>query len=151
DGVRRSTDAGLTWTDYNAGLPYLITFKVCSAVGQSNKLYVSTYGGSIFTADQIVNSVKNQKSIPHVFSLAQNYPNPFNPSTQISYTIPKASNVTLKVFDILGQQMVTLVNGKQEPWDHSVIWNALDMPSGVYFYRIVAGDFVQTKKMILMK
>ena len=88
---------------------------------------------------------------PKTFSLLQNFPNPFNPATKISYTLAKASNVTLKVFDILGRQIATLVNGKNEPGEHSISWNALNVPSGVYFYRIVAGDFVQTQKMILMK
>jgi len=83
--------------------------------------------------------------------LSQNYPNPFNPSTQISYTIPKASAVTLTIYDILGRQVATLVNAKNEPGEHSISWNALSVPSGVYFYRIVAGSFVQTKKMMLMK
>ena len=95
--------------------------------------------------------VYDAPSIERSFILRQNYPNPFNPTTQISYTLAKASNVTLTVYNILGQQIATLVNGKNEPGEHSVSWNALNVPSGVYFYRIVAGDFVQTKKMVLMK
>lgn len=96
-----------------------------------------------------VSSVNNL--LPTQSRLSQNYPNPFNPSTQINYTIPKASNVTLKIYDILGREIATLVSGKNQPGEHSVSWNALNVPSGVYFYRIIAGDFVQTKKMLLMK
>jgi|GEM_PF-4591319 len=95
--------------------------------------------------------VNDAPSIERSFILRQNYPNPFNPATQISYTLSKASNVTLTIYDILGQRVVTLVNEKNEPGEHSVNWNAQDIPSGVYFYRIVAGNFVQTKKMVLMK
>ncbi len=100
---------------------------------------------------QSVTAVKETPKLPNQFSLSQNYPNPFNPTTQITFTLPKASNVTLTVYNVLGQQIATLVNGKNEPGEHSVSWNALNIPSGVYFYRIVAGDFVQTKKMVLMK
>ncbi len=96
-------------------------------------------------------SVNNNSEIPDKYVLNNNYPNPFNPTTQISYTLAKASNVTLKIYNVLGQQIATLVNGKNEPGEHSVSWNALNVPSGVYFYRIVAGDFMQTKKMVLMK
>ena len=94
---------------------------------------------------------ENGSGVPRRYTLNQNYPNPFNPTTQIGYTLAKASNVTVTVYDILGQQIATLVNGKNEPGEHSISWNALNSPSGVYFYRIIAGDFVQTKKMILMK
>src|SRR5208283_873651 len=86
-------------------------------------------------------AVKDTRQLPNQYFLSQNFPNPFNPTTQISYTIAKASNVTLTIYDVLGREIATLVNGKNEPGNHSVGWNALNVPSGVYFYRIVAGDF----------
>jgi hypothetical protein len=96
-------------------------------------------------------SVKDNPTLPNQFSLSNNWPNPFNNSTQISYTLEKASNVTLKVYDMLGRKVATLAQGRNSPGEHSVTWNADRVSSGVYFYRIVAGGFVQTKRMILMK
>ena len=95
--------------------------------------------------------------LPGEFSLAQNYPNPFNPSTTIKYEIPSVasdfslSNVTLKVYDILGREVATLVNKQQKAGYYEVNWNAVNNSSGVYFYKILAGDFVETKKMLLLR
>jgi flagellar hook assembly protein FlgD len=85
------------------------------------------------------------------YSLRSNYPNPFNPSTAISYSLEKAGDVKLKIYDVLGREVATLVNGKNDAGDHTVIWNARSVPSGVYFYKITAESYIQTKKMILMK
>ncbi|MEN8192742.1 MAG: T9SS type A sorting domain-containing protein [Bacteroidota bacterium] len=90
-------------------------------------------------------------TIPGKFELAQNYPNPFNPSTTISYALPARSDVNIKVYNNLGQLVTTLFNGVNEAGTHEVVWNAADLSSGVYFYTINAGDFVATKKMILLK
>ncbi len=90
-------------------------------------------------------------SIPKVFALNQNFPNPFNPSTKISYKISKIEYVSLKVYDILGNEVSTLVNGKKYPGNYEVNFDASNLSSGVYFYQITAGNFVQTKKMILLK
>ena len=97
--------------------------------------------------------------IPQKFALSQNYPNPFNPNTTIKYSIPSVasgfslSNVTLKVYDILGREVATLVNEQQKPGYYEVQFtsNNVQLTSGVYFYRIQAGDFVETKKMILLR
>ena len=88
---------------------------------------------------------------PSDFSLSQNYPNPFNPSTSIKYSIPKQSNVTIKVFDVLGREVSTLLNKEQPQGNYSIEFDASNMTSGVYFYRIQAGQFVDTKKMILLR
>ena len=94
---------------------------------------------------------------PKKFSLKQNYPNPFNPTTKIVYELPKNCNVTLEVYNVLGQKVITLVNNRlQLKGKHSVVWNAKDvngnnLSTGIYFYRIKAGDFIQSKKMILIK
>ncbi len=85
------------------------------------------------------------------YELLQNYPNPFNPVTTIKYAIPKMSNVTIKVYDILGRKVATLVNEKKLPGIYEVKFNGKDLSSGVYFFRIKAGDFVGTKKMLLLK
>lgn len=85
------------------------------------------------------------------FALDQNYPNPFNPSTQIGYSVSERSNVNLVVYDLLGREVAALVNEVKEPGSYKVNFNASNLPSGVYTYRIQSGNFVQTKKMMLMK
>lgn len=85
------------------------------------------------------------------YRLAQNYPNPFNPTTNISYVLPKAENVSLKVYDVLGREVATLVNEVKAAGAYTVPFNASNLASGVYFYRLQAGSFVQTKKMMLVK
>ena len=89
--------------------------------------------------------------LPEGFELKQNYPNPFNPVTTINYSIPSNGNVKLKIYDILGREVATLVNETKAPGNYEVNFNAANLPSGVYFYRLQTGDFIQTKKMILMK
>jgi hypothetical protein len=95
--------------------------------------------------------VTPETSIPQVFSLSQNYPNPFNPATTISYALPSASHVRIDIYNILGQNVTTLVDEMQEAGTHQVIWNAGDQPTGMYFYRIATNDNVETKKMLLIK
>ena len=93
---------------------------------------------------------QNQAGIQS-FKLNQNYPNPFNPSTTISYQIPKDSFVTLKVYDVLGREVSKLVNEKQSPGNYSVNFNASKLSSGIYLYKIHAGNFIQSKKLMLLK
>jgi len=90
--------------------------------------------------------------IPSKYALEQNYPNPFNPSTNISFSLPKQSNVRLSIIDLLGREVATLVdNEERSAGNYTVMWNASSFASGVYFYRLQAGDFVQTKKLVLLK
>lgn len=89
--------------------------------------------------------------LPTKFSLSQNYPNPFNPTTTINFDIPKQTNVTLKVYDALGSEVTTLLNEKLDPGYYKHEWDASKFASGVYFYRIVAGTFVETKKLMILK
>ncbi len=96
-------------------------------------------------------AVREENSAPVSYNLEQNYPNPFNPSTKIVYSIPKESNVTLKIFNILGQQVKTLVNQSQRQGTYTVTFNAASLPSGIYFYSIEAGNYNEVKKMILLK
>jgi hypothetical protein len=97
-----------------------------------------------------------QNGVPASYNLAQNYPNPFNPTTQIQFAIPEAGNVTLKIYNSLGQLVKTLIDGNMSEGYHTVTWNSTNnlgnkLSSGIYFYRITAGSFVQVNKMILMK
>ncbi len=97
------------------------------------------------------------KALPAQFELAQNYPNPFNPSTTIKYSIPRSTEyfsvqqTTLKVYDILGREVATLVNKEQKPGNYEIKFNADDLGSGIYFYRLQSGGFTQSRKMILLK
>jgi len=95
--------------------------------------------------------VEQSKSGPLKFELRQNYPNPFNPSTTMQYEIPNSGLVTIKVYDVLGREVKTLVNQYQNTGSHEANFNAGNLSSGVYFYQLRAGDFVSTKKMILVK
>ncbi len=94
---------------------------------------------------------KGSLTIPEEFYLSQNYPNPFNPTTTIRYSIPQNSKVTLKVYDILGREVATLVNEAKQPGNYEVAFNGSGLASGIYFYRLQAGNFSATKKLILMK
>jgi hypothetical protein len=98
-------------------------------------------------------SVENNKprEIPQEFSLLQNYPNPFNPSTTIQYDLPIKAYVTLKIYNSLGQEVATLVDGDLNAGIHTTQWNGSGAASGLYFYRLQAGDFVDTKKLLLLK
>ncbi|MEW6654581.1 MAG: T9SS type A sorting domain-containing protein, partial [Bacteroidota bacterium] len=90
-------------------------------------------------------------STPSNYSLEQNYPNPFNPSTSISFSLAKQTDIKLKVYDITGKEVASLFNGKKEAGKHKLDFSAQNLASGVYYYRIEANDFVQTKKMLLVK
>ena len=85
------------------------------------------------------------------FTLSQNYPNPFNPATTIEYSIPQNSFVTLKVYNVLGQEIASLVNQEQKASNYTVNFDASRLASGIYFYKIQAGSFTLTKKMLLLK
>jgi hypothetical protein len=106
---------------------------------------------SVVWSNGVTTSISDEQSNPTEFLLLQNYPNPFNPSTRIKYSIPQSSNVVIKVFNILGSEIETLVNEEKPVGTYELKWNAANLPSGVYFYRLQAGDFVQTRKMILLK
>jgi hypothetical protein len=100
---------------------------------------------------KIVTSVNNNQSIPFGFTLGQNYPNPFNPVTTIKYQIPELSFVTLKVFDVLGREIATIVNEEKPIGSYEVEFNAASLPSGIYLYQLRSGNYVETKKMIILK
>lgn len=99
----------------------------------------------------VTNVPTDGKTLPSSFTLMQNYPNPFNPSTKIQFALPVVGNVSLTVFDMLGREVATLVNGMKDAGTHTVPFNARNLASGLYFYTLKSGSFVETKKMMLMK
>ena len=90
-------------------------------------------------------------SLPNQVELSQNYPNPFNAKTSISYTLPRDAHVRIAVYNLLGQEIVTLTDENQSAGNHSVLWDAADAPTGVYFYRLETAEFTATRKMLLAK
>ena len=105
--------------------------------------------GTIIVQDPV--GVSDDESIAEQFELQQNYPNPFNPITRISYAIPSASFVNLKVYDIIGNEITVLVNEEKQAGNYQIDFDATELTGGVYFYQLLTGSFVETKKMILMK
>jgi hypothetical protein len=99
----------------------------------------------------IPSSISNGKMLAAGFSLEQNYPNPFNPATTIYFTLSHDEHVTIDVYDVNGQKVSTLINDTRGTGTHSVVFNAADLPSGIYYYRITAGAFMQTRSMVLLR
>jgi hypothetical protein len=100
---------------------------------------------------QLVTGIEKHQELPGSFALSQNYPNPFNPTTTITYEIPKALQVRLTVYDILGREVQTLVNEMKQPGRYETTFNASKLASGVYLYRLRAGGFVGTKKLLVIR
>jgi len=102
------------------------------------------YNPKITGIEQLTDGVKT-------YSLSNNFPNPFNPSTSISYSVPEIDFVTLKVYDVLGSEIATLINEEKPVGSYEVKFDAAGLPSGIYFYKLQAGSFVETKKMVLLR
>jgi hypothetical protein len=131
---------------------------MCDASGNYDDVYIDaiTWRGMSGTsvADLLVSLNKlteGPASVPEKFLLEQNRPNPFNPSTDISFSLPEASHVTLEVFNVVGQKVATLVDNRLEAGEYTYTWDGSDAASGVYLYRITTENIVETRKMILMK
>lgn len=149
-GVFLSTNDGTSWTSVNPGL----TDKgILSVAATGTNLFAGTASGVWRRPlSEMITPVRNAFGhLPVSFELEQNFPNPFNPSTVIGYRLPENSVVTLKVYDVLGRVVATLVDERQAAGDHSIIFNAARLPSGVYFYRLQAGTLSETKKLTVLK
>jgi photosystem II stability/assembly factor-like uncharacterized protein len=152
--ILRTTNGGVSWLKQEQPLPpftisyfesvYMLNSMTGFVVGDSGVILKTTNGGLSDVNFESFNT-------PKKFELYQNYPNPFNPSTVISYSIPNDNFITLRVFDALGREIKTLVNGYQRTGKHSVTFKAENLPSGVYFYRLEAGNFSKTKKLVLLR
>ena len=156
DGVFLSTNNGTNWNDISTGL----TNKNIKELAVDTK-YIFAFNLITWPPEKLIwrrplseviatiGEVSNQ--MPKDFILYQNYPNPFNPSTKIKYSVPHLSQVQIKVFDVLGNEIQTLIKEEKPAGTYEIDWNAANLPSGVYFYQLRAGDFIQTKKMILLR
>ena len=140
-----STDKGNTWFD----LPisgFNAWFNEDLAISHSNRIYAASTEGIFYgEADSIVVSVEKNEPIK-TFNLCQNYPNPFNPTTSLQYAIGSRQFVTLKVYDLLGREVATLVNEEKPAGEYEVEFNAANLSSGIYFYQLQAGEFISTKE-----
>ncbi len=154
-GLFFSGDAGKTWKEYK--FPDINDHSRTSInilrYGEKYKVYIGTISYGLYkgTFPGTVLPVKQQNQIVNSYTLNQNYPNPFNPTTIINYTIPKAGFVTIIVYDIEGREIRTLVNEEEQPGNYHVRFNARDLSSGLYFYRMICGNYTDTKKMIVLK
>ena len=101
--------------------------------------------------ESVIEATENSGEIPGSYSLSPNFPNPFNPSTTIRFTIPELSNVKLTIYDIAGREVMTLLNKEIQAGSYDIKWDASNFASGIYFYRINAGAFNETKRMLLLK
>lgn len=159
-----STDEGQTWTPISQeGLPNINAGSVFGFMAANNSnLYLFNYaftGGSsdneitgVYKTSIAITSVTNNEFLPNHFELFQNYPNPFNPETTISYKLSAVSDVDLKIYDVLGKEVSTLVNEVQQPGVYNVKFtNNSSLSTGIYFYRLQAGNFIQTQKMLFLK
>ena len=165
-GVFLSTNNGTSWTAVNTGLTN--SYVLSLAVSGTN-LFAGTWGNGVWRRplSEMITSVQHSPGeLPVTFRLDQNYPNPFNPATTISFSLPSKSLVSLKVFDALGREVSILLADELPAGTYARQWNAAALPSGVYFYRLVAnassegiplgpsgqaGSFSETKKLTLIR
>jgi hypothetical protein len=140
----------VNWTAFNTGLT---NFVVNALIIFDTNLYAGTNDGVWRRplSDLITGVADQSNEIPSGFVLEQNYPNPFNPSTTIKYSTPFSEFITVKVYDVLGREVATLINEEKSAGSYEVNFNASQLSSGIYFYKLTTGNFVETKKMILMK
>ena len=148
--IWETSDGGDTWSvqseNLNASLNAIHFHENFGWAVGDNGLILGTANNSIRSINE-----ENNQAYPLAFNLSQNYPNPFNPKTVIRYTLPLASRIDLSVYNLLGEKVATLVSERQLAGQHQVKWDASAFPSGVYLYRLDAGDFIETKKLLLIK
>jgi len=152
-GIFLSGNNGANWKAVDTGMT---NTNISSLAVIGSNLFAGTYGGGVWKRylNEMIpgDAVRATKSdIPTIFSLSQNYPNPFNPTTTISFALPTRSYVSLKIFDMLGREVSTIVQGELQAGAYTRRWNAAGMASGVYFYRLQAGIYADAKKLMLLK
>lgn len=135
-------------------LTQMVPDEIWGADATDDYIYLAAYGAGLHIYDNPFGTVTSQQHSfkpPYDYILKQNYPNPFNPSTTIRYSIPESGNVTLKIFNTLGEEVATLVDEFKAAGDHTVNFDAVNLSSGIYFYRLQSGNKIQAKKMMLLR
>jgi len=149
-GIFLSQNTGVDWYEINQGLPVGITVKAIQV--KDGFVFAGTEQGVWRRLMSEITGVDNISSeVLSKYSLHQNYPNPFNPVTSIQYAIGSRQFVQLKVYDVLGNEIATMVNEEKSAGTYELNWDASNLPSGIYFYKLQAGEYAETKKMILLK
>ncbi len=149
-GTYKTTDGGVTWTAMTTNpVPMFENFRSVTFT-QNGTGWAVGDNGAIYKLEGAT-SVTDEGGTPFDFALEQNYPNPFNPSTVIRFALPTAGNVVLKVFNSLGEEVATLVDQFVEAGAHELVFDAATLPSGMYLYKLKAGNYTSVKKMLLMK
>ena len=150
-GVYLSTNNGTNWINKNQGFNNLIS--IHSLIITNNYIFAGTQDNYVWrrSLSEIVGIQNISTEIPSSYSLRQNYPNPFNPKTVISFSLPVVSNATLEVYDVMGREVQTLVNERLQPGTYETSFDGSALNSGVYFYKLIADGFSETKRMLMIK
>ena len=151
DGVFLSTDNDTSWTAVNTGLTNL---SVTTLTVSDAYLFAGIHYNGVWRRplSEMVTAVEDKgNNVLKKFSLSQNYPNPFNPSTNISFSLPSKSFVSLVVYDVTGRKVATIISEDMSAGNYTRQWNAQGLSSGIYFYRLQAGNFTETKKLVLLQ
>ena len=127
---------------------YSYNVSAVDALGEAKDSLDSAINGLVEIITDDINEIDNT---PESFTLYQNYPNPFNPVTNIKYSTPQSGYITLKVYNLLGEEVAVLFEGFRSAGNYNILFNGSDLPSGIYFYRLKSSSFVETKKLVLMK
>jgi hypothetical protein len=158
-GVFLSSNNGISWTAVNAGLTSTFVRALAESgtnlfAASGSNIFAGTHDGGVWRrplSEMITDVVQGGSEMPTGYALQQNYPNPFNPTTTIKFELPQTSEVRLSVYDLLGREVSVVVNEKRNAGVHEVKFDGTGLSSCVYFYRIQAGDFTQTKRLLLLK
>jgi hypothetical protein len=152
--IYKSTDEGMHWSDMSFDTDPIMILDL-DAIKLDGKIYgwATTAGGMFKLVDTaVVIGISNNGSlVPGHYSLEQNYPNPFNPTTKIKYGLPKSSFVNIVLYDILGKEISVLAIGFKTAGQYEILFDGSGLASGVYIYKIIAGDFNESKRMVLLK
>ncbi|MCX6163125.1 MAG: T9SS type A sorting domain-containing protein [Ignavibacteriae bacterium] len=152
DGILMTTNNGQNWIQKNQGFTVNIP-TVYTLLISNNYIYAGTDGQSVWrrSLSEIIGIQNISAETPSAYSLGQNYPNPFNPVTRIRYELPRAVVVRLAVYDVMGREVEMLVNERQTAGSYEAVWDGTRFASGVYFYRLTAEEYGETKRMLLVK
>ncbi|MFK7848936.1 MAG: T9SS type A sorting domain-containing protein [Rhodothermales bacterium] len=147
-GIFSSKDSGETWAYADNGLPAVSVWRLRHV---EDEVVAATHGRGVWTVSEPLEVANESEEVPEDFNLAQNYPNPFNPQTTIEFSVPAATDLQLKIFDLSGREIATLADGFYTAGVHNIAWDAGQFASGVYVYRMTAGDYTATQRMTLVK